>query len=108
MPDVAASEGPEAYGRPSGSGFWTVAFAFLMMLAAVATMMLATGVLAAWKDLPGLLLGRLVTGVPVGLAAGAAITYLVELRLRADPKASVVQARTIGTSVTIGALGSAR
>jgi hypothetical protein len=43
--------------------------------------------------------------VSVGLAAGTAITYLVELRLRADPKASVVRARTIGTSVTIGALG---
>jgi hypothetical protein len=127
VPDVAASEGPEAYGRPRGSGFWTVAFAFLivmavatlpsplyglyrtrdhlsaltitvvftifagstigvlqrdsaiatrigrrgMMLAAVATMMLAMGVLAAWKDLPGLLLGRLVTGVSVGLAAGS-------------------------------------
>ena len=161
MPDVAASEGPEAYGRPHGSGFWTVAFAFLivmavatlpsplyglyrtrdhlsaltitlvfaifagstiavlqrdssvaarigrrgMVLAAVATMMLAMAVLAVWKDLPGLLIGRVVTGVSVGLAAGIAITYLVELRLRADPTASVVQARTIGTSVTIGALG---
>jgi MFS family permease len=161
VPDVAASEAPEAYRRPHGSGFWTVAFAFLivmavatlpsplyglyrtrdhlsaltitvvfaifagstiavlqrdsaiaarigrrgMMLAAVATMMLAMGVLAAWKDLPGLLLGRLVTGVSVGLAAGVAITYLVELRLRADPEASVAAARTIGTSVTIGALG---
>src|SRR5580700_2867371 len=164
VPDVAASEvpeTPEAFGRPHGSGFWAVAFAFLivmavatlpslvyglyrtrdhlsaltitvvfaifagstigvlqrdsaiaarigrrgMMLAAVATMMLAMGELAAWKDLPGLLIGRLVTGVSVGLAAGIAITYLVELRLRADPKASVVGARTIGTSVTIGALG---
>jgi predicted MFS family arabinose efflux permease len=164
VPDVAASEvpeTPEAYRRPHGSGFWAVAFAFLivmavatlpsplyglyrtrdhlsaltitvvfaifagstigvlqrdsavaarigrrgMMLAAVATMMLAMGVLAAWKDLPGLLIGRLVTGVAVGLAAGVAITYLVELRLRADPKASVASARTIGTSVTIGALG---
>jgi hypothetical protein len=46
-----------------------------------------------------------ITGVSVGLAAGTAITYLVELRLRADPQASVVRARTIGTSVTIGALG---
>jgi predicted MFS family arabinose efflux permease len=75
------------------------------MLAAVATMMVAVGVLAAWKDLPELLIGRLVTGVAVGLAAGTAITYLVELRLRADPKASPVRARTIGTSVTVGALG---
>jgi Sugar (and other) transporter len=75
------------------------------MLAAVATMMVAMGVLAAWKDLPGLLIGRLITGVAVGLAAGTAITYLIELRLRADPKASAVRARTIGTSVTVGALG---
>jgi len=75
------------------------------MLAAVATMMVAVGVLAAWKDLPGLLIGRLITGVAVGLAAGTAITYLIELRVRADPKASPVRARTIGTSVTVGALG---
>ena len=37
MPDVAASEGPEAYRRPRGSGFWTVAFAFLIVMA-VATL----------------------------------------------------------------------
>jgi MFS family permease len=76
-----------------------------MMLGAVAMMMVAMGVLAAWKSLPGLLLGRLLTGVAVGLAAGPAITYLVELRLRADPNASVARARTIGTSVNVGALG---
>src|SRR6266567_5020842 len=75
------------------------------MVAAVATMMVAAGELAAWKALPGLLLGRLLTGVAVGLAAGTAITYLIELRLRADPNASPVIARTIGTSVNVGALG---
>jgi MFS family permease len=76
-----------------------------VMLAAVATMMIAAGELAAWKALPGLLLGRLLTGVSVGLAAGTAITYLIELRLRADPNASPALARTIGTSVNVGALG---
>ena len=45
-----------------------------MMLAAVVMMMVAVGVLAVWKDLPGLLIGRLLTGVSVGLAAGIAIT----------------------------------
>jgi hypothetical protein len=161
VPEVPATEAAAPRSRAGSSGFWTVAFAFLvvmavatlpsplyglyrtrdhlsaltitvvfaifaastivvlqrdssiaarlgrrgMMLAAVATMMLAMAVLAVWKDLPGLLIGRLITGVSVGLAAGIAITYLVELRLRADPQASVVQARTIGTSVTIGALG---
>ena len=147
--------------RVHGSGFWTVAFAFLIvmafatlpsplyglyrtrdhlsaftitivyaifaggtiaalladrfvaarvgrrgvMLSAVATMMVAAGLLAVWKDLPGLLIGRLLTGVSVGLAAGTAIVYLIELRVRADPTASVVRARTIGTSVNVGALG---
>src|SRR5580765_6963470 len=76
-----------------------------VMLAAVATMMVAAGELAAWKALPGLLLGRLLTGVSVGLVAGTAITYLIELRLRADPNASLAVARTIGTSVNIGGLG---
>jgi hypothetical protein len=43
--------------------------------------------------------------VAVGLAAGTAITYLVELRIREDPNASVTRARNIGTAVNIGALG---
>jgi hypothetical protein len=76
-----------------------------VMFAAVATMMVAAGELAAWKALPGLLLGRLLTGFAVGMAAGTAITYLIELRLRSDPNASPGLARTIGTSVNVGALG---
>jgi MFS family permease len=75
------------------------------MLGGVATMMVAAGLLAAWKDLPGLLIGRLLTGVAIGLAAGVAIPYLIELRLRADPGASPVGARNIGTAVNVGALG---
>ncbi len=161
MSSVEASTGPAAKRLGHGSGFWVVAFAFLivmafatlpsplyglyrtrddlsalmitviyaifaggtivtlrrdasiaprigrrgMMIGAVVVMMVGAAMLAAWKDLPGLLVGRLLTGVSVGLAAGTAITYLIELRLRADPHASVVRARTIGTSVNVGALG---
>jgi sugar transport protein len=75
------------------------------MLGGVATMMVAAGVLAAWKALPGLLIGRLLTGVAIGLAAGVAIPYLIELRLRADPDASPAGARNLGTAVNVGALG---
>jgi predicted MFS family arabinose efflux permease len=75
------------------------------MLGGVATMMVAAVVLAAWKALPGLLIGRLLTGVAIGLAAGVAIPYLIELRLRDDPKASPVGARNLGTAVNVGALG---
>jgi MFS family permease len=72
---------------------------------AVATMMAAAGLLAAWKTLPGLLVGRFITGVAVGLAAGTAFTYLIELRARANPPASPVRAQTIGSAVTVGGLG---
>jgi MFS family permease len=76
-----------------------------MMLGAVATMMAAAGLLAVSKALPGLLVGRFITGVAVGLAAGTAITYLIELRARANPSASMIRARNIGTAVNVGALG---
>jgi Sugar (and other) transporter len=76
-----------------------------VMLAAVGTMMAAAGLLAAWKALPGLLIGRLMTGVAVGLVAGIAITYLIELAARENPTGSIVPARNIGTAVNVGALG---
>ena len=76
-----------------------------VMLGAAGTMMVAAGLLAAWKGLPVLYIGRLLSGVGAGLAAGTAIAYMIELQLRADPQASIVRARTIGTSITIGALG---
>jgi MFS family permease len=75
------------------------------MRGGVATVMVAAAVIALWKALPGLLVGRVLSGVSVGLAAGTATTYLIELRLRDDPNASVVRGRTMGTSVNIGALG---
>ena len=77
-----------------------------VMLAAVATMTVSAVLLAAWTALPGLLLGRLITGVGAGLAAGTAIAYLIELRLRVDSNpSSMARARIIGTSITVGALG---
>ena len=76
-----------------------------VMLAAVATTTAAAGLLAASRALPVLFVGRLLSGASVGLAAGTAVTYLIELRLRADPNAPLLRARNIGTSVTVGALG---
>src|SRR3954470_22572443 len=76
-----------------------------VILAAVATMMVAAGLLAAWKALPGLLLGRLITGIAVGLVAGTATTYLIELYIRRDPNGSPIRPRNIGTAVNVGALG---
>jgi hypothetical protein len=54
--------------------------ALVIALAAAATM-------AAWHQLPGLLIGRVLTGVAVGLMASTATTYLTELR-PASPRLS--------------------
>jgi len=161
IPGTDTAAAPAARGRSHRSGFWTVAYAFLIvmavatlpsplyglyrirdhlsafmitvvfaifaagtiaallgdrvlaarlgrrrvMLGAVAMMMIAVGLLAAWEALPGLLIGRFLTGIAVGLASGTAITYLIELRLRADPDASASRAQVIGTCVTVGGLG---
>ena len=75
------------------------------MLGSVLVMMLAAGILAVWHGLPVLVVGRLLTGVAAGLAAGTAITYLIELRLRAQPGSSIVWPRTVGASISVGALG---
>src|ERR1700675_3119441 len=122
MTSVDAYSGPAAEKRRRGSGFWAVAFAFLIvmafatlpsplyglyrvrdhlsaltvtvvyavfaggtiaalilervvvarigrrgaMLGAVATMIVAAALLASWKTLPGLVVGRVLTGVSVG------------------------------------------
>jgi MFS family permease len=161
IPGTDTAAAPAARGRSHRSGFWTVAYAFLIvmavatlpsplyglyrirdhlsafmitvvfaifaagtiaallgdrvlaarlgrrrvMLGAVAMMMIAVGLLAAWEALPGLLIARFLTGIAVGLASGTAITYLIELRLRADPGASAARAQVIGTCVTVGGLG---
>jgi hypothetical protein len=76
-----------------------------VMLTSVATMMASAGLLAAWKALAGLLIGRLFTGFAVGLVAGTAFTYLIELRLRQGANANVARARNIGTAINVGALG---
>jgi hypothetical protein len=76
-----------------------------VMLTSVATMMASAGLLAAWKALPGLLIGRLFTGFAVGLVAGTAFTYLIELRLRQGANANLAGARNIGTAINVGALG---
>src|SRR6266850_3177195 len=76
-----------------------------VMLTSVATMMASAGLLAGWKALAGLLIGRLFTGFAVGLVAGTAFTYLIELRLRQGPNANLARARNIGTAINVGALG---
>lgn len=46
----------------------------------------SAGVLASWPDLPGLIVGRIITGVAVGLMASTASAYLSDLYHVARPE----------------------
>src|SRR6195256_4992691 len=122
MTNVDSFPTPATQDHRGGSGFWTVAYAFLIVMA-FATLpsplyglyrirdhlsaLTVTVIYAifAGGTIAALLSVRLITGVAVGLAAGTAITYLIELRARANPGASPIRARNIGTAVNVGALG---
>ena len=51
-----------------------------IVLAVLVIALAAAATMAAWHQLPGLLIGRVLTGVAVGLMASTATTYLTELR----------------------------
>lgn len=110
-----------------GSTTVTVAFALMVVGAAIgflclghlsdrygrrriimAGLLLAIGaslVLILWPHLPGLLAGRLLTGVAVGLTASTATTYLADLYARARPgrTASAVPGM-VATAANLGGL----
>jgi MFS family permease len=69
----------------------------------------AAAVMAWWPTLPGLLIGRVLTGVAVGLMASTATTYLTELYRAghpAQPRSSVPA--TVASVANLGGLSSGR
>ena len=57
------------------------------------------------KSLPGLLAGRLISGVAIGIVASTATAYLAELHAAGRPQASALRAQLTASSVNIGGLG---
>ncbi|MEV5960586.1 MFS transporter [Kribbella sp. NPDC051952] len=56
-----------------------------IILPALLTGILSAAVMASWPELPGLLVGRILTGVAVGLMASTATAYLTDLHREARP-----------------------
>ncbi len=56
-----------------------------VILPALLTGILSAAVLAIWPQLPGLLVGRVLTGIAVGLMASTATAYLTDLHREARP-----------------------
>jgi MFS family permease len=76
----------------------------LLVPAAVFTVASAV-VFLAWKDVPGLLLARVLSGISIGLTLSTATAYLAELHARHRPQAPGIRAQVTATTVNMGGLG---
>jgi MFS family permease len=75
------------------------------LVPAVLTSVASAVVFALWHDLPGLLLGRVLSGLSVGIVTATATAYLAELHLAERPGASPKRAQVLATTANLGGLG---
>ena len=75
-----------------------------LLLPAIGLSIISVCVFLASKSLPGLLVGRLITGISIGIAAPTATAYLAELHKAGRPKASPRMAQLAASAGTPGGL----
>src|SRR3954449_5768432 len=68
------------------------------LVPAVLLSVLSAIVFLVWRGLPGLLIGRVLSGLSVGIVTATATAYLAELHLRRRPGASPEGAQAIATT----------
>jgi MFS family permease len=75
------------------------------LVPAVLTSVISAVVFLLWRDLPGLLVGRALSGLSVGIVTATATAYLAELHLAERPDASPKRAQVLATTANLGGLG---
>jgi MFS family permease len=75
------------------------------LVPAVLTSVASAVVFLLWRDLPGLVVGRVLSGLSVGVVTATATAYLAELDLGAHPGAAPGRARVLATTANLGGLG---
>jgi len=76
-----------------------------LLLPAVGVGIVSAVVFLASKSLAGLLAGRLISGIAIGLVASTATAWLAELHAVGRPQASAQRAQLTAAAVNIGGLG---
>jgi MFS family permease len=76
-----------------------------VLLPAIGVSVLSAVVFLLWRDVPGLLLARVVNGLSVGVVAATATAWLAELHAAGRPDAPAGNAQLIATAVNLGGLG---
>ncbi|MET0429163.1 MAG: MFS transporter [Microvirga sp.] len=76
-----------------------------LFLPAIVLCMISAAVFLLWRSLPGLLVGRLLGGLAVGMVSATATAWIAELHGHARPEASMRRAQVVSTAAILGGLG---
>lgn len=76
-----------------------------VLLPAVGVSIVSGLIFLVWRDLPGLIIARIVNGLSVGAVTATATAWLAELHASARPDASARRAQLVATTVNVGGLG---
>lgn len=77
-----------------------------LFVPALITCMISAAVFLTWRALPGLMLGRFLGGLGVGMVTATATAWIAELHRTARPNASVRRAQVISTTANLGGIGT--
>ncbi|MFL6137044.1 MAG: MFS transporter [Frankiaceae bacterium] len=76
-----------------------------VLLPGIAAAMASGAVFLAWPSVPGLLVGRLICGVAVGMVTATATAWLTELHALVHPGASTGRAELVAVLTNVGGIG---
>ena len=75
-----------------------------LLLPSIAIAIASAVAFLLWKSLAGLLAGRLISGIAIGIVASTATAYLAELHAVGRPQASAQKAQLTASAVNVGGL----
>jgi Major Facilitator Superfamily len=76
-----------------------------LLLPALALAMVSAIVFAVSKSLPGLIVGRLLNGIAIGIVVSTATAYLTELHAVGEPQATPLRAQLTASAIPVGGIG---
>lgn len=75
------------------------------LIPALALSLVSAGIFLVWRDLPGLIVARVINGLSVGIVTATATAYLAELHLGERPDMPPKRAQILATTANLGGLG---
>jgi MFS family permease len=76
-----------------------------VLLPAIAITLVSAVVFLLWRDLPGLIVARIINGFSVGVVASTASAYLADLHTAARPGSDNRRSQLVATAANVGGLG---